>query len=616
MNKSIFVNKLNKIRQLNTKDKNFVNKDLYKLLCNKSALLAGYENIKSNKGATALGSYDLSLDGFSLLRLNNLRRELKNESWSPKAARRVYIAKPGNVEKRPLGIQGPNERVVQSVLSLILSAIYEPTYSQSSYGFCHSRGVHDALELISRNYDGMVYAIKGDIKSMFDTMDHHKLINTLKERINDDRFIRLIWKLLRTGYMDNDKLEKTMLGTAQGSIISPCLSNIYLDKFDKFMDKICVSAEKRSPNRRTPVFREIESQMRKVKRLLDDKGKSLDPEMRRTLIKSLMYLKKKTLTVRRYCNPSDRIVYTRYADDFIVGIAGSRLLTQSLRQRIEAYLETINLCLNPEKTKISYLPKEKTLFLGHHIAINSSVKIARVRTRNLRVFKRRVTGKFVVITAPIAHIISHLWQKGFCDKRGNPKHKVTWITQEDNQIISLFNASLRGVFGFYSGVQRKHSMTRIKYIFKFSCAMTLAAKHSSSLAKIFRKHGQDLRVNYGIRGEKCVSLCDFNLKKGNKIWQTGKTLPDPYRHIATRVARTKIYDKCCICGADSAEMHHVRHLEDSGERSAGSNFSKRIMGFIKRKQIPVCYSCHRAIHSGRYDVISLKQFKYPELAKK
>lgn len=542
MNQSIFINRLNKIRELNGKYENFVNKDLYKLLTREESLIAGYEKIK--RGAITPATFYESLDGWGITRLRNLSNHLKNESWSPLPARRkapgeacrIDILKPGKVEKRSLGIQGLEEKIVQSVVALILDAIYEPTFSPHSFGFRSQRGVHDALKTISHKYDGMTFAVEGDIKGMFDSVNHHILIELLRKRIRDDRMIRLIWKLLRAGYMDGKEKRDSLLGTPQGSVVSPYLANIYLHSLDVFMDQVCQSAEKRSPNRPTTPFKQIEKKIRQINRELQ---KDLPQEERKSYIQELRFCKRKSLKTRMYCDPSDRIVYTRYADDFIVGIAGSKELALRVRGQIQEFLRTMCLSLNLEKSKITELGKENAFFLGHQIGIATSVKMAKVRVKGRSPFVRRVTGKFVKITAPVARIINRLSMKGICDSKGYPTHKTIWITQEDNQIIALFNAFSRGVFGFYSGVQKKRELSRIKYIFKFSCAMTLAAKHSCSLAQIFKKHGPTLKVVYGESGEKEIHLYQPDLKDRSRIWQTGKILPDPYRHIATRLSKTK-----------------------------------------------------------------------------
>lgn len=199
MKKSTFINRLKSLRELNSRNKNFVNIDLYKLMLKEGTLLAGYEMTKSNKGATTPGVGKPSLDAKSRQRLEKLRDKLRNESWQPLPARKIYIPKPGKIEKRPLGIQGPEEKIVQAAMLLVLEAIYEPVFLKTSFGFRPKLGAHDAMKIIDQNYDGMTFAIEGDIKSMYDNVNHRTLITLLEKRINDDRFIRLVWKMLRAG---------------------------------------------------------------------------------------------------------------------------------------------------------------------------------------------------------------------------------------------------------------------------------------------------------------------------------------------------------------------------------------------------------------------------------
>lgn len=607
MKQSTFVSRLKSLRDLNGKKENFVNIDLYKLMWKEDTLVAGYESIKSNKGATTPGVGIVSLDAFSPHRLGVLRRKLKNESWQPSPARRIYIPKPGKTEKRPLGIQGPEEKIVQAAMLTVLEAIYEPIFRDTSFGFRPNRGTHDALRVIDQNYDGMTYAVEGDIKGMYDSVNHRTLVTLLEKRIKDDRFIRLVWKMLRAGYLETEKpLVKADIGTPQGSIVSPILANIYLHELDLFMEEKCLDVPIRNNKIRTPVYKHLDNRMRVIKSRLSKLDCSTEDRVR--YLKEFNTLKVKSLGVRMYCDPSNRVVYTRYADDFIVGIAGSLEFADKLKEEIRVFLSTLSLTLSPDKTKVTDIRKDFAFFLGHRIGIDTSVKLTYVRPKGQSRHLKRVTGKLVVIQAPIDRVVQRLCAKGFCDSKGFPINKKIWMTQEDNQIVQNFNFTIRGIFGFYSGAHKRRYLQRIWYILKFSCAYTLAAKHRCSLSKVFIKHGNLLKVNYGQSGEKVVKLGQPSLKEGDRRWQVGRKFDDPYRLIAARVSKTKIFEECCICGASPAEMHHIRHVKD-----AKSGFTRRIMGLINRKQIPVCIECHHSIHSGRYDGINLREFVHPEV---
>ena len=603
----IFVDRLNKIRELNSGNTEFVNKDLYKLLIKSDSLIVAYEMIKSNKGSITPGVGTKTLDAFSKKRLDSLIYELQSESWTPTPARRIYIPKPGKMEKRPLGIQGPEEKIVQSAMNIILDAIYEPVFSPHSFGFRPKIGCHNALKSIEESYDGMTFAIEGDIKGMYDNVNHHTLISLLQKKIDDDRFIRLVWKLLRAGYMDDGQYISSNIGTPQGSIVSPILANIYLHELDNFMAKRSLEIEVRNPKVRTSMYKKLDNGMRRIKHKLP----KLLYQERSNALRELRSLKIESLKGKMYCDPSERIMYTRYADDFIIGIAGSYDLANQIKEEIREFLNSLSLTLSVEKTKITDIRKDYAFFLGYRIFIDTSVKMGIIHPKKSSPHLKRVTGRLVKLVAPIDRMVARLNSKDFCDSKGNPTPRKLWSTQEDNQIISLYNTTSRGIFGYYSGAHKKASLSRIKYIMKFSCALTLAFKHRCSLKKIFTKHGKDLTVSFGNDGEKVVLLYNPDLKGVKRKWQLGNGLPDPYRHVAFRSSRTKIDTSCVLCGASSVEMHHIRHVKDSKD-----GFNTKIMGLINRKQIPVCAFCHDLIHAGMYDGIALKDVKLLGLAKR
>lgn len=525
MNSSTFTSRLNRIRELNSTRPSFVNKDLYKLLIKEEMLVAGYERIKSKKGETTPALGKLSLDGFGVDRILKLQKSLSNESWAPSPARRIYIPKPGRVEKRPLGIQGLEEKVVQSAMTLLLEAIYEPTFSKESFGFRPGIGAHNALRKIGQNYDGMTYAVEGDIKGMYDNVNHNTLVKLLEKRISDHRFMRLVRKMLNAGYMDTDgSIVSPETGTPQGSIVSPILANIYLHELDVFMMN-GKWGRKGNVKKRTPVYRDIDNKIKSIKYRLK---RVLDNDNRSKLIEELKILRNKSLKTRMYCNPNDRMLYSRYANDFIIGIAGPQRLAEEIRDEIREFLCTLNLTLSESQTKITDIRKEPAYFLGYRIQIETSVKYTKVYPKGRTPFLKRVTGRLVSLEAPIEKMVARLHDKGFCDNKGFPGPKRTWSIMEDKQIVQNYNSTIRGLFGYYSGAQRRQKLQRIWYILSYSCAYTLAHKHRRSLSKIFSKHGQSIKVHYGLKGEKEVSLFKPSLLEKDRKWQIGNLLPNPY----------------------------------------------------------------------------------------
>ena len=207
---------------------------LYRLFFNEELFMVAYERIKSKPGNMTPGSDGKTIDGMSLERINALISSLKDESYIPNPAKRVYIPKK-NGKLRPLGIPTIEDKLVQEVARMILEAIYEGYFEDTSHGFRPSRSCHTALNSLQKRFTGSRWFIEGDIKGFFDNIDHSVLVDILRKRIADERFIRLIWKFLRAGYLEIWHYHNTYSGAPQGGIVSPILANIYLDQFDKYM---------------------------------------------------------------------------------------------------------------------------------------------------------------------------------------------------------------------------------------------------------------------------------------------------------------------------------------------------------------------------------------------
>lgn len=517
MSTKTYVDRLNRIRLLNTEDPDFVITDVYRLLLKEQSLISGYERIKSNKASVTPAIGGDTLDDFGRERLDRLRTRLADESWQPRPARRVDIPKPGKLEKGPLGVQGPEEKIVQASMLSILEAIYEPIFSNNSYGFRPGRNAHDALKAIYERYDGVSYIVEGDIKGMYDHVNHKVLISLLEKKIRDARFIRLVWKMLRAGYMDtDDTILKPILGRPQGSIVSPILANVYLHELDKFMEGKCSGRVLGRTKPKTPVYHKINYKIRTLSNLVDQMEPGTERDEK---LKELRATKMKGLETRIYRDPAPRVYYSRYADDFIIGIAGPQDLALSLRDQVKHFLShQLGLTLNLEKTKITNPKVSKAIFLGYEIFIDSREKMRYVHSKGHTPFLRKTTGRFIKLGAPIESIVKGLQTKGFCDGNGHPTPKRIWITQEDHRIVDLYRATINGIFNYYKGCHYQHRLGRIWYILQFSCAMTLASKHRSSISKVFKKHGSKITVRHGKAGEKSISLFKPLFREESRKW--------------------------------------------------------------------------------------------------
>ncbi len=245
-------------------------KDLHTLLYDESLWFQAYQNIYSNKGAFTKGSDDSdTLDNFDKERISKIIASLKDESFKCKPARRINIPK-ANGSTRPLSIPCGTDKLVQEACRIILEAIYEHKFSDSSHGFRPGRSCHTALQKVS-TWMGTKWWIEFDIKGCFDNIDHTILIKLLEKRIDDQKFLGLIRKFLNAGYLDNFQYHNTFSGTPQGGIISPLLANVYLNELDQFVDRLCESKNnKEITNNISEKYKNLNDNVNNYRRALEN----------------------------------------------------------------------------------------------------------------------------------------------------------------------------------------------------------------------------------------------------------------------------------------------------------------------------------------------------------
>lgn len=164
----------------------------------------------------------------------------------------MYIDKKGQPGKRrPLGLPSWSDKLLQEVIRSLLEAYYEPQFSEHSHGFRPGRGCHTALAEMWKSWSGTTWFVEGDISQCFDRLDHTILRSILAEDIHDNRFLRLIDGLLQAGYLEDWRYHETLSGAPQGGVLSPLLSNIYLNRMDRYVETTLLPVYNRG-NRRKP----------------------------------------------------------------------------------------------------------------------------------------------------------------------------------------------------------------------------------------------------------------------------------------------------------------------------------------------------------------------------
>ena len=558
---------LKNINNQNKKFKDWKNKNLYKLLTNKELLKLAYNNIKSKPGSMTPNSDGITLDGISENWFDGIITNLREGTFQFKPSRIKEIPKTSG-GLRKIAIPSPRDKIVQEAMRLILEAIYEPTMKDESHGFRPGRSCHTALNDVRYKWPGVEWFLEIDIKNFFDSIDHHILVSILSNKISDDRFIQLIWKYLKAGYLENFIYKNSIAGTPQGSTIGPILSNIFLDQVDSY---IYTLREKYETGKRKPVNPEY-IRIRELK----------DPTIKEKL-KASFILSGKSYTLRE-TDKFIRIKFVRYADDLLVGVYGSIDTANKIYQKIINKLTSLKLEINHEKSCVvsSYNPIK---FLGTLVNARKPAKVI----KGNRVLP---TGS-ITVKCDINSIIQRLHKNGFCNKSGFPIccNKLINLTLEE--IVIKFNYVLRGLINYFNPTDNFYNFGRIQYILQYSCAKTLAGKLRLSMPQVFRKFSKNLKVS-----EK-VHMYLHESFAAKKKW---KNVDDFSIDIYAGTQRMIfIGEKCVICGSsENLLKHHIRKINRKAKRTW-----EKFMGMINRKQITVCAKCHSAIHHGNYDSIPL-----------
>lgn len=586
-----------------SKDSSYKFERLYRILFNEELFYVAYQKIASNGGSTTKGSDGRSIDGMSLARIETLIASLKDESYQPHPSRRVHIPKK-NGKTRPLGIPAFEDKLVQEVVRMILEAIYEGHFETTSHGFRPKRSCHTALLHIQKTFSGAKWFIEGDIKGFFDNIDHDVLVGILRERISDDRFIRLIRKFLKAGYVEDWTFHNTYSGMPQGGIVSPILANIYLDKLDKYVKEYIQHFDKgtkRRPGKESnDLANERKRTVRKLKKVKDGTEKA-------ALVARL-----KAIEQERAAFPSGdemdgsyrRLKYIRYADDFILGVIGSKEDALRIKEDIKSFLsESLALELSEEKTLITHTGKSAK-FLGYEITVTRNNH----QRRDVQGRLRRTYGKRVRLNVSMATLRDKLLEYGAMEiklRNGKeiwkPKCRSGLIFNDDLEILDRYNRETVGFCNYYLIANNCVVLHNFRYIMEYSMYKTFAGKYRSTVRKINKKYRLNklFTVKYEQKGViKSRTFYKTSFKRRTTAFN-GSCDIEPYS-IAD-VSRTNLTDrlkaeKCELCGATGKLiMHHVRNLKDL----KGKESWERLMSARKRKTIALCPSCHRLRHLGK-----------------
>ena len=468
-----------------------------------------YANIYRNKGVMTEGIDNSTFDGMSIERITSIIESIKSEKYRPKPVRRVYIPKK-NSGRRTLGVPSSNDKLVQSVIKILLEQIYEPIFEDSSHGFRPNRSCHTALKTIKNSWKGMKWIVEFDIKGCFDNIDHDVLISLLEKRIDDKRFIRLIKLFLKAGYMEDWQYHQTYSGTPQGGIASPILANIYLHELDVFVSDLIAKFDVGSIRPNNPEHARITKKIFKLrKRIAENATLSAIKEL-----KDLERLQKTLPFSVENTEKYKRLRYCRYADDFICGVIGSYKDANHILQTITDFLRTeLNLETSPDKTRIVRATKGVE-FLGYKFLVMWGERVRKLKTGKYHHLQRTLNGN-TLLKVPKHKIYEFCREKKYGNlNRMKSEQRGALLNCSEFEIVEMYNAELRGFVNYYSLARDvKNELSKLAHLVLSSLIKTLAVKWKISAAQVYTrlKGEKGLHLQYRI-GDKEKTIQIFTLK--------------------------------------------------------------------------------------------------------
>ena len=562
---------------------------LYRQLFNPQLYLLAYGRIYSNKGAMTPGPDAETADGMTSGKIERIIDALRCERYRFKPVRRHYIPKKDG-KLRPLGLPSWSDKLVGEVIRLLLEAYYEPQFSDRSHGYRPGRGCHTALREVAVGWTGTTWFIEGDVSHCFDELDHSVMLATLGERIHDNRFLRLIGQMLHAGYLEDWVWNATLSGAPQGGVLSPCLSNIYLDRLDHFVETTLLPGYTRGGlRRRNPEYQRVQYALARARKHGD-----------RAMVRELRKQQRR-LPVQ---DPNDpgyrRLRYVRYADDILLGFTGPKAEAEEIKQRLAQFLrDDLKLELSETKTLITHARTDAARFLGYEITTQHANHVIAGGRRSANGAIGMRVPQDVIKTKCTRYM-----------QRGRPERRTGLMNETDHAIISRYGAEYRGIVQYYLLANDVWRLSRLRWVMLTSLLKTLAGKYDSSVSKMARRYAATIETPHGPR--KCMQVTVERGKDKKPLVATFGGIPlrrqknailidrQPDRPTPHRreLVRRLLAGRCEICGhAGEVQVHQIRKLSDlAGPGQPDQPEWMRIMIRRRRKTLVVCAPCHANIH--------------------
>lgn len=588
----LFVEVSKRLKKYQSKDNKYFN--INELLGDPYFLIACYENIISKPGNMIEGIEKYTLNGIKGKWFIDNANKLKEGRYKFVPVRLVNISK---VKGKTItfSITSTRDQIILKAVAIILEAIYEPIFKNSSFGDRRNKGTHDALQVIrlqGASYS-WVASLLGDISKCLEDIPKDIIRKELNKTIACPNMKALINKIISYPYKDkDDNIIKSKISTPEGIICSPIISNIVLHRLDIYMEDYRNKFNKGKLKKHNKEYLKLQRGRNKAINVGDNKlSIQLLMEMRRTTGFDPMD------------NNFKRMLYIRYSNTFIVYLTCKYVECVDIRDNIRKHLlKKCGLTLDLDNAQITNTQKHYN-FLGADI-VNNPTKDYVVYDKGLKTWKKAHIRSLV--KAPIKDIIEKLKDIGLVkmNRLGEvfPKGRTNLFTSSHYDIIRWYNSKINGILNYYSFASNYSKLGTIIWYLRASCALTLANKYKlKTMRKTFKRFGtflKDPKTDIQI-----ITKDNYKVKNwfntGNSLTHTGLD-KKINANWSTKLTETNYDKECRICGSKlNIEMHHVVNIANirTSLKNKGYN-SSRVISAMSRKQVPLCKYHHIQIHNG------------------
>lgn len=472
--------RLQTISEFSRKNKEWVHKDIFRLLNKDEIWTIAYKNVKEH--GTKIKTEPHIIDSLSTVTLTNLKEQVCTETYKFGTRKVISIMRFSSKEDLSAKLVTA-DKVVQEVMRMILEAVYEPIFLECNFGFRSKLGAHDALNYVETYFKGFDWIIGEDTQQKCSRIDYHSLVQFLKKRIDDSRFLRLIWKFLNCELLEQELFLWAKFGNPRQNLVSLTLVNVYYHELDEFVKELFIY---------------------------------------------LITLKKRFEFISSTGNVSS-MKYLRCGNEWMIGTNGTREGIELIKIQVGHFKKKIFKELTPSSTmKVANLRIGNVQFLGYDIFLPRN-QLALRRKGGKTNITHRIKSQ-LRFDIPVKKITQRCIDLGYIKQLKNkirPISKASYSVLEDHIIVSHYHKLWSGIDKYYSGCTNRKRLQYIHHLLHMSCAMTLGHRHRKTCSRIFKERGQSLLTKLPNTNKSVSFSFNTNLRSSNKKWHLGEDLRNP-----------------------------------------------------------------------------------------